>query len=114
MLCTFAFAEHSRKDGTAALFFYFFYCSYNNFAPFIGEMKASDRTVSRHFHNLMKGYTMKDLRHTFISRCQMCGVPENVVRLWAGHSPKGITQSVYTHFDDEFLTKEGQKISYKI
>ena len=77
-------------------------------------MKASDRTVSRHFHNLTKGYTMKDLRHTFISRCQMCGVPENVVRLWAGHSPKGITQSVYTHFDDEFLTKEGQKVSYKI
>ena len=84
------------------------------FIPFIGEMKASDRTVSRHFHNLMKGYTMKDLRHTFISRCQMCGVPENVVRLWAGHSPKGITQSVYTHFDDEFLINEGQKVSYKI
>jgi len=84
------------------------------FIHLIREMKASDRTVSRHFHNLMKGYTMKDLRHTFISRCQMCGVPENVVRLWAGHSPKGVTQSVYTHFDDEFLINESKKVDYTV
>ena len=54
------------------------------------------------------------LRHTFITRAQECGVPKSVVKLWVGHAAdnRDMTESVYTHFTDEFQLKEIEKIQY--
>lgn len=53
-----------------------------------------------------------DLRDTFSTRCQECGVPENVVQLWMGHSSKTLLGKVYTRFSDDFLLREGNKVKY--
>lgn len=86
--------------------------------PYIRELKElylakSTNELAREFRILTNGkYTLKDLRHTFITRSQTCGVPQEIVSLWAGHAVKAITGKVYTHFDDDFLYQEGQKVKY--
>lgn len=56
---------------------------------------------------------LHELRHTFITRCQECGVPREVVSVWAGHAAdKTMTSTVYTHFSDEFMRNEGKKVDY--
>lgn len=52
-----------------------------------------------------------ELRHTFISRCK----ESEVVSLWAGHSLSGtITTTVYTHYSEEFMLKEAEKVDYLV
>lgn len=53
-----------------------------------------------------------DLRDTFATRAQECGVLEQVVQLFMGHVPSTLLGKVYTMFSNEFLYKEGQKIQY--
>lgn len=54
-----------------------------------------------------------DLRHTFITRCQECGVPREVVSLWAGHKADNtMTTNVYTHLSPEYQLKEAEKVLY--
>ncbi len=54
-----------------------------------------------------------ELRHTFISRCKESGVQSEVVSLWAGHSLSGtITTTVYTHYSEEYMLKEAEKVDY--
>lgn len=53
-----------------------------------------------------------DLRTTFATRCQECGVQDQVVQTFMGHSPSTLLGKVYTKFSDEFLFSEGQKICY--
>lgn len=57
--------------------------------------------------------TTYDFRHTFITRAQECGVPQEVVQVWVGHkSGKGLTGKVYTHYSEEYHLKEAQKVNY--
>lgn len=64
---------------------------------------------------LMPEHHLHELRHTFITRCQECGVPREVVSVWAGHSPDNTqTSNVYTHFSREFMTREAQKVFYEV
>lgn len=57
-----------------------------------------------------------DLRHTFITRCQECGVPTPIVSLWAGHKISGIDSSltvqVYSHYSEEAQIEEAHKVRY--
>lgn len=53
-----------------------------------------------------------DLRLTFATRAQECGVLEQVVQLFMGHAPSTLLGRVYTKFSDDFLFNEGQKIHY--
>lgn len=63
---------------------------------------------------LMPSHHLHELRHTFITRCQECGVPREVVSVWAGHAADNtMTSNVYTHFSKEFMTKEAAKVFYK-
>ena len=56
-----------------------------------------------------------ELRHTFISRCKECGVVPEVVSIWAGHTLSGtITTTVYTHYSDEFMLREADKVRYEL
>ncbi len=64
---------------------------------------------------LMPAHHLHELRHTFITRCQECGVPREVVSVWAGHAADSTqTSNVYTHFSREFLLKEAQKVIYNL
>ncbi len=69
--------------------------------------------LSRAFKALCPLHHLHELRHTFVTRCQECGVPREVVSVWAGHaSDNTMTSTVYTHFSPEFMLHEGQKIDY--
>lgn len=64
---------------------------------------------------LMPSHHLHELRHTFITRCQECGVPREVVSVWAGHAADNTqTSNVYTHFSREFMQKEAQKVIYNL
>ena len=64
---------------------------------------------------LMPAHHLHELRHTFITRCQECGVPREVVSVWAGHAADNtMTSNVYTHFSQEFMLKEAAKVIYNL
>ncbi len=74
-----------------------------------------------HFHSLecirasmrkaLPNHRLYDLRTTFYSRCQECGV-SNVARMkFVGHS-LGALGDAYTDLSDEYLIAEAQKINY--
>lgn len=64
---------------------------------------------------LMPAHHLHELRHTFITRCQECGVPREVVSVWAGHAADNTqTSNVYTHFSREFMKEQARKVDYII
>ena len=64
---------------------------------------------------LLPKHHLHDLRHTFITRCQECGVPREVVSVWAGHAADNTqTSNVYTHFSPEYMKKEAAKVIYNL
>ena len=64
------------------------------------------------FAKLCKGYRLYDLRHTFATRCQTCGVPQEIVGRWLGHKSDKITDNTYTHFPPDFMLKMGKMVDY--
>lgn len=69
--------------------------------------------LTKHFKSLCPAHHLHELRHTFITRCQECGVPREVVSVWAGHAADNtMTSNVYTHFSEEFLLAEAKKVDY--
>lgn len=71
--------------------------------------------LTQAFKRLMPAHHLHELRHTFITRCQECGVPREVVSVWAGHAADGTqTSNVYTHFSREFMKEQAQKVDYNI
>lgn len=69
--------------------------------------------LSRAFKELCPAHHLHELRHTFVTRCQECGVPREVVSVWAGHAADNtMTSNVYTHFSPEFMLSEGAKVDY--
>lgn len=69
--------------------------------------------LTRYFKTFCPEHHLHELRHTFITRCQECGVPREVVSVWAGHAAdKTMTSTVYTHFADDFMISEGKKVDY--
>lgn len=79
--------------------------------PTIKAMQCHNFTVW--LPKLLPNHHCHDLRHTFITRCQECGVPREVVSLWAGHKADNtMTSNVYTHFSADFQLKEAKKVLY--
>lgn len=63
--------------------------------------------LSRTFKEWIPAHHLHDLRHTFITRAQECGIPRELVSLWAGHKADNtMTSNVYTHFSDEFQIEQ--------
>ena len=56
--------------------------------------------------------TLKDLRHTFTTRARECGIDNELVSVWTGHSLGNITASVYTHFSEEFQQTQAKRLAY--
>lgn len=83
----------------------------------ITALSPDTLTTSRAFHELLSSHHFHDLRHTFITRCQECGIPREIVSLWSGHSAdNSITSRVYTHLEGnaDLQLKEICKFSYEL
>lgn len=55
--------------------------------------------------------TPYSFRHTFCTVCQEF-VRQEIVDIWMGDSPQRLIGRVYTHFSDEFLRKEMNKVQF--
>lgn len=89
--------------------------------PYLPRFLSEDWRVNldkipREIHDFLKGthHTFKDLRHTFTTRARECGVDNEVVSVWTGHSLGNITARVYTHFTPEFMQREAEKLNYSL
>lgn len=79
----------------------------------VGRCKRVDvKHLSMEFSKLCPGHTLKDLRHTFTTRARECGIDNEIVSLWTGHSLGNVTASVYTHFNMRFQQKQAEKLVY--
>ena len=74
--------------------------------------ELSSYRMELEFKKLCPNHTLKDLRHTFTTRARECGIDNEVVAVWTGHSLGNITSSVYTHFSNEFMQEQAKKLNY--
>lgn len=86
-------------------------------APYLDDIKKElpftlpDR-LKKSCAEKLKNYRVYDLRHTFATRCQECGVPQEVVGRWLGHKSGRITDNTYTHFPPSFMLEQAKKVEY--
>lgn len=67
--------------------------------------------ISKRFKQLFPNHRLYDLRTTFYTRCQECGVADVARMEFVGHS-LGALGDTYTDLSEEFLLKEGEKLNY--
>ncbi len=63
--------------------------------------------------DLLGGKTGYYLRHTFSTVCQQYVRPD-IVDIWMGDSPQRLVGKVYTHFPDEFMYEQMQKVQFPL
>ncbi len=63
------------------------------------------------FKDLLDGKTAYSLRHTFATLCQQYVRPD-IVDIWMGDSTTRLVGKVYTHFPDEFMLENMQKVQF--
>ena len=86
--------------------------------PFLPFMTKENLTVredylTKDISKFIEGHHLHELRHTFITRCQECGISRELTSVWAGHKADNtMTSNVYTHFGEEFQIGEIQKLRY--
>lgn len=63
---------------------------------------------------VLPNHHLHDLRHSFVTRCQECGIKRELVSVWVGHTSNSITERVYTHLDNnrELQLTEITKFDY--
>ena len=85
--------------------------------PYVERIKSAlplreNTELTKRFKDLCPKYRMYDLRHTFATRCQICGVSQPLVQRWLGHASDKLVDNTYTHFPEEFILKEAKKVEY--
>lgn len=68
-------------------------------------------TLRKKFNEILPGHKLYDLRTTFYTRCQECGVAEVAIKKFVGHS-LGVLAETYTDLSEAFLLSEGTKLKY--
>ncbi len=61
------------------------------------------------FNAILPNHILYDLRTTFYTRCEECGVAEPARDEFVGHS-RGKLNNAYSDLSDEYLLKEGKKL----
>lgn len=85
---------------------------------FIVDFKSLNKVAPKCLRYDMNKYvkadfSLYDLRTTFYTRCEMCGVAEPARNEFVGHSG-GVLKDTYTDLPDSYLTQEGQKLRYNL
>lgn len=84
-------------------------------APFlknVSELKIyKPYTMREKLGKMLPNHILYDLRTTFYSRLKECGVADNAINEYVGHS-LGVLGNTYTDLSDEYLLKEGKKFKY--
>ncbi len=77
------------------------------------DLPKRNETLTSAFRKIMPRNTLKDLRHTFSTRAQECGISKGLVDVWTAHTNnKDMTSSVYTHFSEEYQLGEIEKLHF--
>lgn len=73
--------------------------------------RLGHKLVYQYYHQELSrlGHTPHDTRHTFITFARKSGLDQLAVKRIIGHSVSDITESIYTHLDDDFLSAEMRK-----
>lgn len=50
------------------------------------KWQLSDKILTQDFKTIFKNHSLKDLRHTFTTRARECGIDNEIVSIWTGHS----------------------------
>lgn len=74
------------------------------------RMYYPDRITER-LKSILPKRKLYDLRTTFYTRCQECGISEIARNLFVGHSLGGLADT-YTDISDDYLQAEAQKLNY--
>ena len=86
-----------RKNGLEFKFVFYKEKRIFNFSSKIQRQALSKINEKLTFH-----IKTKDLRSTFITRCQEMNIPEFIIQSWVGHKiGSRVTCSVYTKHNDE-------------
>lgn len=72
---------------------------------------SSLRIMRDRFNKIFPKHKLYDLRTTFYTRCQECGVADVARDEFVGHS-LGALGNAYTDLSDEFLIREADKLNY--
>ncbi|MCX4364051.1 MAG: hypothetical protein OSJ74_11850, partial [Clostridia bacterium] len=89
-------------------------------APYLADM-SNDELRNFKFHHVnrlrdkfklvLPEHKLYDMRTTFYTRCQECGVSDIARNLFVGHSLGGLADT-YSDISDEYLISEARKIVY--
>ena len=67
------------------------------------------KCIRKDFNQVLPNHIFYDLRTTFYTRCEECGVAPPARDHFVGHS-SGVLNNTYTDLSDEYLLKEGEKL----
>ena len=71
----------------------------------IKKLRPNELTIK--FKHFFPEHHLHELRHTFITRCQECGIRREFVSMWVGHAAdSSITSLVYTHLNQNKTIQE--------
>lgn len=79
---------------------------------FQGVKDIGTKQINKYVKEVLPNHTAKDCRMTFATRCQECGVPADLVRIWMGHTLNSVLGDSYTKFSNSYQLEQAKKVNY--